>query len=61
MADAKRLFLKRKGLYIDFKDEVARDAITKTESDIGSVQCPCADNFDYSYTDVTDFSIVTTA
>lgn len=39
----------------DFQDESAK---VKFVEGSGAVVCPCEDNTDYSYTDVTDFEMV---
>lgn len=57
MADMKKILLKRKNLELKCKDEVARNAIIKSDGGSGGVTCPCADNTDYSYTRVTSFTM----
>lgn len=57
MANMKRLHLKRKNLYLEMKDEVARDAMLKSFEGDGEIICVCEDNRDYSFTDVTDLTL----
>ena len=57
MADLKKITLKRKNLVLTFKDEVARAEIPVKETGTGEINCPCENKKDYSYTEVTKFTM----
>ncbi|MBQ5666877.1 MAG: hypothetical protein IIV40_01745 [Oscillospiraceae bacterium] len=57
MADMKKILLKRKNLELKCKDEVARAEIPVKVTGTGAVICPCENKKDYSYTNVTKFTM----